>query len=756
MTSPHSKPWTSFRPRWQNVDPRRCPVFRRQWLTVWICVYALVAAPVAFSQEGSATNRPKLGLALSGGGARGLAHIGVLQWLEQHRVPVDYIAGSSMGGLIGGMYAIGMSPAEIRELVETVNWEEILRGPPAYEQLTFRRKEDRRAYPNAIELGLRHGLQLPRGLNPGQAIGLLFDRLTLPYYDLASFDELPTPFRCVATDMEAAEPVVLRDGSLAQAWRATVAIPGLFTSVEQDGKVLADGGLVNNIPTDIVKDMGADIVIAIDVGTPLGDRDSLESLSGLLSQSLNVMTIENIRRNLKLADVIVWPDLGGYTSLDFKAGTAIADLGYKGAEAKASVLRRFALDEAAWQQHLTERRAKKRTRVPAPTTLRVEGVERPAAKAVSKELGEYLGQPLATERLEADLTAITGQGRYESLGYEIVHRRGRDELMIPVVAKTYGPPFVNVSIDVNSARSGNVDFSFRSRLTFLDLGGYGAEWRNDISLGSRTTFATEYYRPLGERGWFFAPRAFYDRSAADLFRGRSRVAEYRVRQAGVGLDLGYNFGRRSEWRFGYETGDIQASVLIGEPTLPDLNGTVSVASLRWAFDGQDSAIVPRRGVRVLTEADWFFDSPGATGAFPQARADLSAFKPLGRKNSLFVVGAAGTTFNQDAPPAQQFTLGGPFRLGAYHQDEFRGSHFLYASIGYLHEVAELPLLLGKKVYAGAWYEVGSAFNDIHSAPYQHTLSGGLVVETIIGPILLGGSWGEGGRGKLYFAIGRLF
>ena len=200
------------------------------------------------SAQGNATPPPqgverhRIGLVLSGGGARGLAHIGVLEWLEQHRIPVDYIAGTSMGGLIGGLYATGMPPAEIRRLVSTLDWDKLLSGPPSYNELSFRRKEDRRAYPTALEFGWRDGLRLPQSINPGHYVGLLLDRLTLPYSTVPTFGDLPTPFRCVATDIIAAEPVVLQDGSLSQALRATMAIPGIFTPIEIGGRVLADGG----------------------------------------------------------------------------------------------------------------------------------------------------------------------------------------------------------------------------------------------------------------------------------------------------------------------------------------------------------------------------------------------------------------------------------------------------------------------------------------------------------------------------------
>jgi len=213
------------------------------WRRVFFSV--LISCGVAWSQPPNP--RPKIGVALQGGGAKGLAHIGVLQWLEDHHIPIDYVAGTSMGGLVGGLYATGHSPAEIQRIVNTVDWNSVLSGAIPYRDLAFRRKEDLRAFPNGMELGLKQGLQPPGGLNSGQSVRFIIDRNVLPYSDGRSFDQLPIPFRCVATDLVSGKPVVFQNGSLSDALRATMSIPGVFSPVKQDGKILADGGLLDNL-----------------------------------------------------------------------------------------------------------------------------------------------------------------------------------------------------------------------------------------------------------------------------------------------------------------------------------------------------------------------------------------------------------------------------------------------------------------------------------------------------------------------------
>src|SRR5215469_7603605 len=262
-----------------------------RWILPCCLFLSLVAVDDALSQQPGA--RPKIGVALQGGGAKGLAHIGVLQWFEDHHIPIDYIAGTSMGGLVGGLYAAGYSPAEIQKIVEGVDWDDVLSGQTPYPALAFRRKEDYRDLPSSLEIGLRHGVQPPGGLNSGQAVRMIIDRYVFPYSNVANFDQLPTPFRCVATDLVTGKPFVFHDGSLPNALRATMSIPGVFSPVKESGTVLADGGLLNNLPTDIVKQMGADIVIGVHLSVGPTKPQTLRSLLGVANASTSVMISAN-------------------------------------------------------------------------------------------------------------------------------------------------------------------------------------------------------------------------------------------------------------------------------------------------------------------------------------------------------------------------------------------------------------------------------------------------------------------------------
>ncbi|MGI9034707.1 MAG: patatin-like phospholipase family protein, partial [Pyrinomonadaceae bacterium] len=736
-----------------------------------VLIFALISTFPIFGQQITPISaavapkkRPRIGLVLSGGGARGFAHIGVIKVLEENHIPVDYIAGASMGALVGALYATGRTPDEMEQLAETLDWDELLRGKPTFDDLTYRRKEDRRYLPGAITLGGRgKTLRLPSSLNPGQKIGLELDHLMLPYCSDTNFDNLPIPFRCVATDLVNAETVVLKSGSLSQALRATMAIPAVFAPVELNGKILADGGILNNIPTDVAKDMGADIIIVVNIETQLGDRSSVQDLVGILGQTFYVATAENSRRSLRQADVIVAPDLKNYGTFDFKANKEIIRLGYEGAEQKVALLKSLALDDADWQQYLAARRAKVRPNVePTPEFLAIEGTDNPkAVRKIEQKLDDkYENKPLDEAALSKDLTELTGTERFDNLGYGITKRDNQTGLFVRVFdpkERTRQTTVLDVGVDVNNAQTDDVNFNALGRLTLFDIGGDGNEWRSDFSIGSRTLFGTEFYHPFGASRFFAAPNAFYEDHKVSFYNDGNRQAEYNFRTLQAGIDFGFNVNRNSQLRLGYSIGHLQAARRIGDTQFPDSGGRVSFVSARWNYDTRDNAQIPTRGIELKNSLNYYFDSPGAPrGGFPQAESRLDVFHALDDKNILFGFGGAGTTFGKTAPLFQQFTLGGLFDVGGYGSGEFRSSNYVNGGVGLLRQTFALPTYIGGKLYFGGWYEAGSAFETIRRAQYRQSVTGGALLQTRIGPIFLGGSFAASGRGKLYFSLGKFF
>jgi len=703
------------------------------------------------------TRRPRIGLALSGGAALGLAQIGVIQWLEENHIPVDRVAGTSMGSIIGLMYATGMSPDEMRKFAEGIDWNEALLPEPTYRQLSYRRKQDRRDYQVEAALGIKHGLRGPNGFNPGLGVGLLLDRIAFPEFGISSFDDLPIPFRCVATDMQSGDRVVLHGGSLPRAVRASMAIPGVFTPVEINGHLLADGGMVENIPVEVAREMDADKVIAVDLQMPLGGHEQLETLTGVLSRAVSVMILQNERQSLKLADATVTVDTGNFSMTDYDRVPDLIRLGYRSAANQAAVLLPYAITyDAEWQQYLAARNARRRPQPEEVQSVTVKGGDSDTNSRIERRLKSDKGVPLNLKKFETQLTRIAGEGEFDRLGYEGFMQDGVPVLRVTAHEKTYGPPFVDLAVNVDGSGVAAFDFSAGVRVTFMDVEHHGGEWRNDLMLGSSNLAATEFYQPIANTHFFVAPYAFASKLPRNAFDGQTRVAVFGDERAGGGFDVGFDSGRRSQLRFGYQIFSGKLAPLIGSAGLPALSGSSGEFRTRYVWDGQDSPAIPGKGTRIVASLARVLQSPGLVHPIAQLDVQTSTFIPTSEKTSLFLAAAAGTTFHGTASQFQIFSLGGPFRLGAYLPNEFVGNDYGYASFGFRRELYRLPQLVGKRVYWGGWYEAGSAFNSPDSLIVRGSANAGFIADTIVGPIAIFGSVSPTGQSRVNFSIGRLF
>ena len=724
---------------------------------VFISLLLLLPGSSLAQQNSAPRARPKIGLALEGGGALGLAHIGVLKWFEEHHIPVDYVAGTSMGGLVGGFYATGMSPDELNTLIDGMDWRQILSDRTPFEDLAFRRKEDQRAYPNSLIFGLRDGLSLPAGLNAGHHIGLLIDRVTLPYDEVASFDALPVPFRCVATDLVSRKSYVFKDGSLAVALRATMSIPGAFSPVHDGKAVFVDGGLLNNLPTDVVRQMGAEIVIAVHLERAPVEAKDIQSVFSVLDHSVRVVLEENELRSLAQADAVVSVPLADYRSVDYAKSGQIVRRGYEAANGRARLLEAFALDDAAWQEHQRRRIALKRSDTPVPQFIQVDGTNAHEATDVTRYVKRFQGMPVNPEKLDEVLTRLTGVGRYDSAGYRLIDKNGQTGLLIQVVEKNYAPPMLQTAFEVDGSQSGNVDFTMGTRFTFMDVAGFRSEWRTDVLLGNTYGIRTELFRPFrAESRWFFAPHADASDTTFQIYAKNDPLADYRIYRINIGGDLGYSFGRFSELRVGYEIGSLNTKLRLGSPEIPSVEGRVGQTHLHYLLDHTDDPVIPRRGFSAETNFRWFDQSPGAKGGFPSMDLKLGYFQPIARAASIFLESEGGTTFGATSTGVPQFFLGGPVRLSAYGQNEFHGNQYYLFRAGYMHDLLTLPPFLGKKVYAVGSYEIGKMYGVTTGTDLPDDVAAGFLAETALGPFFIGGSVGDSGHRKWFFQLGRVF
>src|SRR6266403_3368525 len=702
---------------------------RRAFFLLLLLVFPIFAVAQTPSEQPQASQpapkpRLKIGVAMEGGGALGIAHIGVLQWFEEQHVPVDFIAGTSMGGLVGGFYATGVSPADMRTLVETLDWDEILSDRTPYQDLSFLRKQDQRAYPNSLVIGLRRGLYLPAGLNAGHQIGLLIDRETLPYFGLPSFDALPIPFRCVSTDLVSGKQFVFKDGSLAEALRATMSIPGALTPVHDGQRVYVDGGLVNNLPTDVVRQMGADIVIAVHLETQPMNANDIQSLLTVLEQSVRAVISESEVRGLANADAIVSVPLGHFLMRDFTKNRPIMQAGYEAARGKSKLLAGFALNDSDWNEYVGERDGRKLTSTAVPQFIEVQGTSAPAQEDIRRYLKHFVGKPLNADNLDPTLTRLTGNGRYDTLDYRIVECGGKQGLLILVKEKDFAPPTLQPAFEVDGSEAGDIEFTLGTRLTLMDVAGFRSEWRTDFLFGNTYGVSSELYRPFrAESKWFVAPHASASDTTFQIYAKNDPRADYRFYRVNVGADLGYGFSRFSEVRVGYDVGRLNTKLRLGTAEIPTVDGRTGAARLRYLMDHTDDPVIPRRGFRWETNFHWFDSSPGATSSFPVLDARVEFFQPVSRAASFFLSSEGGSTFGSRNTGVPQFFLGGASRLSAYGVNELFGNQYYLFRGGYLHEIVSLPPFVGKKVYAIGSYEAGKVYGAVNQSKFPNDFAG---------------------------------
>lgn len=728
-------------------------------LRIALVLFTVIVSPlVAVAQnEPPAHKRLTIGVALEGGGALGLAHIGVLRWFEQHHIPIDYLSGNSMGALVGGLYATGKSPDELEQLVKGMDWPLVIGSETPYEDLSFRRKEDARAVQNDLVIGFKHGTTLPSGLSSGHQISLVIDRETLAYSSVKSFDDLPIPFRCVSTELVSEKAHVFSGGPIGFAMRSSMSLPGIFAPVRDGDRLYVDGALVDNLPTDLVRQMGPDVVIAIHLQVAPVTADQIQSLFSVLGQSITVGTANTELRGMEAADIIVKVDVQKFTSLEFNKAEALIQKGMEAAAEKSKILQPYALDQAEWNEYVAQRDARKKAAVGIPQFVKVEGTSTDAQQKIQRYLQPLVGKPIDTPKLDAYLTRLTGVGKFDSASYGLTQNDGQIGLLITVHEKNYAPPVLQPAFVVDGAEPDNVTFTLGGRLTFLDIAGYGSELRTDFQFGNTYGIATEFYKRFSQTSrWFYAPRVSASDSAQWLYSHNDPQADYRIGKADLGVDIGYAVSRFSEVRAGYEIGYLDASLKLGTPQFSSVKGQVGASRFRFATDHLDDPIIPRRGYLGELTFHWVDTSPGAPAAFPSLELRTEFFKTISAPSSLFLSAQGGSTLGYDRTGIPQYFLGGTAGLFAYGQNEVRGDQYYLFRAGYLHRLLTLPPLVGSGLYAVTFYEVGKTYNAPDVSRLPNDGAAGVIVRTAFGPVFIGGSVGDTGHATWFFALGRVF
>lgn len=730
-----------------------------------IIVAALLAWSMAVDadetySDPAAVDRPRIGLVLGGGGARGAAHIGVLRELERMRIPIDAIAGTSMGAVFGGLYASGLSPAELEQVVASTDWAEGLSDEPNRSDLRLRRKQDEQHYPINPDLGLHRGeLKLPLGLVQGQKLDLILRELTVNASQIHDFDRLPIPFRAIASDIETGELHVLGKGDLAEAIRASMSVPGVLAPVRIDGHLLVDGGLVGNLPIDVIREMDVDIVIAVNVEFPLYAIEDLGSAIAISEQMLTILIRKETLRQIQSlgeSDVLIQPQLGNYGSANFADILTTIEPGAVAARDAESHLQALAVDEsayAAWSE-----RRKTRPRIDGKLAfVRVEQDSGLATEFIESRLRVAAGDPIDVQKMSAEAGRLHGLHVFEKVNYRLVEENGETGVVFDARAKSWGPNFLRFGVSLEDDFEGATNFDLRARLIRPAVNRYGGEWRVDLRLGTEPQLFGEFYQPFrADQRFFVAPYIDFDQSNVNIFANQETIARLRLTELSGGIDLGAEIGNIGELRLGAFRGGGESRVIVGDPSISNPDFETGGLRARMRFDTLDTAWFPRRGLRA--DVEWRESRPdfGADESYDTIDVEFEAFASRGKSTFGFGIDF-GTTLSFDGALQDLFRLGGFQRLSGFENGVLSGPHAAVAKLVFYRRIGtsagglfEVPMYLGASLEAGNVWQTRSDMS-LDSALIHGSLYLGM--NTYIGPVIFGAGLGQNGYSNFYLLIG---
>jgi len=729
--------------------------------------------------------RPRIGLVLSGGGARGYAHLGVLQALEKMHIPIDYVAATSMGAVVGGLYASGLSVDELGHILSGTNLSDIAFDRNERADLPQSQREDDYQYPIGLSAGYGDGkLKLPRGLVQGNNLLALLQNWTPQLPANISFDKLPTPFRAVATDLGSGEEVILSQGSLPRAIRASMAVPGLFAPLKLDGRTLVDGGLVRNLPVEQAREMGADIIIAVNIAADLQDPTTLESPTAVAQQMVTILIRQNVKRqidSLKKDDILIEPDMGDLGFADFSRGNDGVKAGYDAAERQRAKLAPLALPPQQWKAYLAARNGgpvlAQNTRIDA---IEINSNGRVPAAVVRRSLNVKEGDFYNPIALNKDMASLSTNGDFKSVTQELVTENGRNVLKVDADDKSWGPHFLLFGLGVSNSFNGRGDFNLQvgHRLPWMTES--GLEWRNDLVLGSKqASLHTELRQPIWNTvGLYVAPYVEYARRHIDLYSDEGTVTSstvpvtaYRIDTTKVGVDLGMPIGRLGELRTG-----VYYQWLEGRPTYnwpmefidiaPELifdsfRVKQPVVRTQLTVDQLDDPLFPRKGYYLSAVSNVAFG--GAANSYSDAQGKALWAVSRGGNTLNLALEAAGTYGNEQngagANGGLGFTLGGFQHLSAYAPDQFSGNYLLYGRLTYLRDMPGLDLPGLRSTVLGTSLEVGDVWQSkdaFATGPFKKSASMFLGGNSFLGPLYFGAAIAPRGVWNLYLQLGRVF
>ncbi|MDR0842767.1 MAG: patatin-like phospholipase family protein [Acidobacteriota bacterium] len=724
-------------------------------LTFLIFMILLTFGGAAPALPEEAPPRPKVALALSGGGARGAAHIGILKVFEREGIPIDCIAGTSMGALAGGLYAVGYSPEEIENFLAEQDWGTLFSDAPQWRFTPLAERADSR-YQGKIALrGL--SLEIPGGLFSGQRFTEAMDVLTATQMLHAQndFDKLPIPFRAVATNLVDGKPYVFHQGSLTQAVRASIAVPMMFTPIEIEDGLLIDGGLVNNLPTDIARDMGADIIIAIDVSSPLMRKDELGTLFSVVDQAISLQMEKNVEVNKKLAHLVLTPNMDGLTNTNYDKLPEIIKRGEEAAEQHLQEIK-------ALVAGIPPRRAQPiaSTTTPIIDSISFSGLKQVSTAQVESKINLHPGDEADPAAIAAEVSRIYAMRLFETVSYTLEPAgedryrlifRVREDLM-----HTFGA----------GIRYDN-DYNFTILAEFVARQIFRTPSRAVVSSqfgGVENHTASFRYIPAKADFLYIEPKVEISRLERKDKRDKVFIDDFTDKREGGQLMLGGTFFRQLEFSGGYRMERVR---IAGGEAPRTLQGAVRRAGLfgRLNWDSLDRPEYPSSGSRLQIQVEKQSRTLGADHNYSKGLVDYRKHIPLPGESILRLKAAVGYS-EGDIPFYDLFFVGGYSQSSlasksflGFDVDEITARQMALSEISYYRQMFSKPLSVLKRGYLTAAYNTGF-FSESSSSPYNfknwNGVGVGMALDTRIGPLRMTLGWGEGGRVNFYMSFGPSF
>jgi NTE family protein len=743
--------------------------FRRTLARLMAFFAALIVAAGAGAQGQDPARAPvpqprqRIALVLSGGGARGGAHIGVIKALQELRVPIDAIAGTSIGAIVGGFYVSGMTVQDMQNLVESLEWEDAFLNVTPRKLKSFRRKRDDYTFLVNQKPGLNGGqFQLPAGLVQGQVFDMVISRETLRASQVKSFDDLALPFRAVATDLATGRPVVLGSGDLARSLRASMSIPAALTPVEIDGRLLVDGGVSMNLPIEVAQQMGADVIIAVDVSSPLQTRETLKSVVDVTTQLTNLLgraSLDEQLKKLKPNDVLIVPPFApDFSAINFTHMHEAIETGYNAVMEHRVELSRYALDEDRYAAYVQNMRDPRMRELPKIDFIKIDNNSAIADSVIETRLADIkLGQQLDVDNVERAVNKVYGLEYYQNVRYKLTTQDGDTGLDVELDKRSWGPNYLQLGVEYSSG--GDVDALFGLAASYLStaINPAGGEWRATFEVGDEPQFLLDMYQPFGKKGlYFFAPALNFQSTIINVWNGDQRVTEAENREGDLEFGVGREMPSWGEYRFGLLRGGGETKLRVGDPsTITEPKFERGEFFARFEVDTLDNVSFPHTGTVARSEWRGSRQRLGSDDDFNQLLFSVVHANTWGR-HTLVTSFRYDTTTSGEAPLNRLFTIGGFLDLSGLSHNQFAGQEASRVGAVYYRRIGDLALF---PAYAGVSLEFGNVWDNRAAISTHEAILGGSLwagVQTPIGPAYVAYGHAEGGHSAFYVYLGRVF